>query len=331
MSITIKYPLLLAGLTVILVCGCKKDKAVPVPPSLTTATVTNITSNTATSGGTITDNGGAAITASGICWSKTNVTPTITDNITTGTTASGSFTSIINNLEDGSTYYVRAYATNSAGTGYGNVVTFNTTIDTTKVRFTYNGALVSYGIIISSVTGRKWMDRNLGASRTATASNDDQAYGDMFQWGRGIDGHQSRTSGATSTLSTTDIPGHSNFIATSDVATWYDWRNPQNDNLWQGSTGINNPCPNGWHVPTLAEWTSESIITTTSAYNQLKLTAGGYRWISGSITYSGTEGDYWSSTPTGHSSFSFYFPPSTTGNFAAYQRANGMAVRCIKD
>src|SRR5688572_22406021 len=170
--------------------SCKKDKKEITLPQLTTAAITNVSHNTATSGGTITGDGGAAITASGICWSKTNNTPTLSDSKTTGTTASGSFTSVMNNLEENTTYYVRAFATNSVSTGYGNVVTFNTSADTTKVTFTYNGATVTYGVITSSVTGRKWMDRNLGASQVATAYNDYLAYGHLFQWGRPADGHQ---------------------------------------------------------------------------------------------------------------------------------------------
>ena len=111
--------------------SCKKDKKEKkiTLPQLTTAAITNLSFNTATSGGTITGDGGGAITASGICWSKTNNTPTLSDSKTTGTTASGSFISVMNSLEENTTYYVRAYATNSAGTAYGNVVTFNTTVD----------------------------------------------------------------------------------------------------------------------------------------------------------------------------------------------------------
>jgi hypothetical protein len=90
----------------------------------------------------------------------------------------------MNNLDAASTYYVRAYATNSVGTGYGNVVTFTTTADSSTVTFIYNGVTETYGIITSPVTGRKWLDRNLGATRVATAFNDRQAYGHLFQWGR---------------------------------------------------------------------------------------------------------------------------------------------------
>ena len=107
----------------------KKDEKQITLPQLTTATITNLSHNTATSGGAITGDGGAAITASGICWSKTNNTPTLADSKSAGTSASGSFTSVMGNLEENTTYYVRAYATNSLGTGYGSVVTFTTTVE----------------------------------------------------------------------------------------------------------------------------------------------------------------------------------------------------------
>ena len=328
-----KYTLLFASLVFAIVCGCKKDKAAPVPPSLTTTAVTNISFNTATTGGTINSNGGAAITGSGVCWSKTNVTPTLTDSVVSSTTTSGSFTSTINNLVENTTYYVRAYATNSAGTGYGNVVTFSTTSDTTKVTFTYNGILVTYNIIRSPISGKKWMDRNLGASRAATASNDDQAYGDLFQWGRLADGHQIRTSGTTTTLATSNTPGHGNFILTADIATWYDWLNPQNNNLWQGSSGINNPCPTGWHVPTKGEWETEvvSITNANTAYtSHLKLAAGGRRpsYLDGSIL--GESCTYWSSTSDGNFS-TIYLVELGASYTAALERAMGASVRCIKD
>jgi hypothetical protein len=95
--------------------------------------------------------------------------------------------------------------------------------------FTYNGASWTYREVESN--GRIWMDRNLGASQVATAYNDSLAYGDLFQWGRNIDGHQVRTSGTTNTLSNSDTPGHGDFIVTSVAPN--DWRDPQNDDLWQ--------------------------------------------------------------------------------------------------
>ncbi|MFA5195704.1 MAG: hypothetical protein WC401_07905, partial [Bacteroidales bacterium] len=105
--------------------------------------------------------------------------------------------------------------------------------------------------VLNPTTGEIWMDRNLGASQVAASSTDSAAYGDLYQWGRGTDGHEKRNSVITITLATTDSPGHDDFITTSSSPN--DWRSPQNDNLWQGLSGINNPCPSGYRLPTDAE------------------------------------------------------------------------------
>ena len=94
--------------------------------TLTTTTISSITNTTATSGGNITSDGGAMVTARGVCWS-TSKNPTINDNYTIDGTGGGIFTSNITGLTAGATYYLRAYATNSVGTAYGNEVSFTAT------------------------------------------------------------------------------------------------------------------------------------------------------------------------------------------------------------
>lgn len=94
-------------------------------PTVTTTAVSNIAPTTAMSGGNVTADGGADITARGICWS-TSQTPTISGNHTTDGTGTGSFNSTMTGLTPNTTYYVRAYATNSEGTAYGEVVSFTT-------------------------------------------------------------------------------------------------------------------------------------------------------------------------------------------------------------
>jgi uncharacterized protein (TIGR02145 family) len=188
--------------------------------------------------------------------------------------------------------------------------------------------------VTNPITGEIWMDRNLGASQVATSSTDAAAYGDLYQWGRLTDGHQIRTSGTTSTLSSTDNPGHSNFILAPSSP--YDWRSPQNDNLWQGVSGINNPCPSGYRLPTEAELNAER--TSWSSNNAagafaspLKLPVAGYRLNSnGSLNNVGSGGSYWSSTVAGTSSRYLYFVSSNAG-MNSNDRANGFSVRCIKD
>jgi hypothetical protein len=129
---------------------------------------------------------------------------------------------------------------------------------------------------VVSPTGKTSMDRNLGASQVATSSTDANSYGDLYQWGRLSDGHQCRTSSTINTLSSTDNPTHGNYITTSTNA--YDWRSGQNNNLWQGAVGINNPCPSGYRLPTDTEFDAErqswSSNNQAGAYaSPLKLTA----------------------------------------------------------
>jgi len=88
-------------------------------PSVNTATITSITENSAQSGGNVTDDGGASVTARGVCWS-TSQNPTTNDNCTADGNGTGSFTSSLTNLTSDTRYYVRAYATNSEGTGQRN-------------------------------------------------------------------------------------------------------------------------------------------------------------------------------------------------------------------
>jgi len=101
--------------------GCKKATI----PELTTTAVTEITLNSAVSGGVITTDGGEDITEKGVCWS-TSISPTIADSRTSDGTGSGEFTSNMVGLAEGTPYYVRAYATNSVGTAYGTELTFTT-------------------------------------------------------------------------------------------------------------------------------------------------------------------------------------------------------------
>jgi uncharacterized protein (TIGR02145 family) len=183
-------------------------------------------------------------------------------------------------------------------------------------------------------TGRIWMDRNLGATQVAISSTDINSYGDLYQWGRRADGHQCRTSVITATLSSTDQPAHGNFIISPSGQ--QDWRSPQNNNLWQGVNGINNPCPSGYRIPTETELEAErlswSVNTSVGAFaSPLKLPMAGYRSFSnGSFVQVGTYGYYWSSTVS--NSFSQYlFFRSTDADVVDYVRAFGGSVRCIKN
>jgi hypothetical protein len=121
---------------------------IAIAPTLTTTAASSITKYAASAGGTITSNGGSTITASGICWSTT-ATPTISDNKTTNGTTSGAFTSSITGLTAGTTYYVRAYATNAIGTSYGAAQSFTTAATVAimtlpTIGSSYGGGKVAY-------------------------------------------------------------------------------------------------------------------------------------------------------------------------------------------
>jgi uncharacterized protein (TIGR02145 family) len=188
--------------------------------------------------------------------------------------------------------------------------------------------------VVNPTTGRTWMDRNLGASRVATSSNDAEGYGDLYQWGRRADGHQCRNSATTNTISSTDQPPHGNFILEPGLT--YDWRNPKNDNLWQGVNGVNNPCPTGYRIPTETEWIEERLSWSSknaggAFASPLKFTASGTRLGSdGSLQLSGTNGRYWSSTTSEISALTLQFDLGIAFISNGHRR-NGATVRCIKE
>jgi uncharacterized protein (TIGR02145 family) len=291
------------------------------PPTLITKPIIQISSSGAISGGLLYSVDGSIISR-GVVWS-TSINPTIQLSTKTSDGTVGDpmqFQSSINGLQPNTKYYVRAYATNTAGTGYGQELPF-TTLDGTVV----------------SATGRIWMDRNLGASRVATSINDVEAYGDYYQWGRGTDGHQKGTSATTNELSTTDVPTNSSFIIVCCQPE--DWRTTPNNNLWQGVNGINNPCPSGFRLPTIKEWEEEistwSSQSRTGAFDsKLKLPSAGQRLNNGYV-YNLSFGAYWSSTFTSITNFLSAFKLAfghNSVNVNYYDtRSYGNCVRCIKD
>ena len=160
----------------------------------------------------------------------------------------------------------------------------------------------------------------------------------MYQWGRAADGHQCRNSATTITLSSTDQPGHGNFIKSNSSLTtspFADWRSPQNTNLWQGVNGVNNPCPSGYRLPTETELNAERLSWSSNnasgAINStLKLPLAGNRSQIGGLVSQGTEGYCWSSTIETNASRRIGF--ASYGVFMVTNgRSFGFSVRCIKN
>ncbi len=136
-------------------------------PTVLTSPVADITASTATCGGVVTSDGNVPVTARGVCW-DTLPNPTVDDSFTADSTGVGSFTSHLSGLTDGTTYYVRAYATNSVGTAYGEerefstlpmlspTVTTNTVSNITVSSATCGGVVTSDGNVPVTARGVCW-------------------------------------------------------------------------------------------------------------------------------------------------------------------------------
>jgi uncharacterized protein (TIGR02145 family) len=197
--------------------------------------------------------------------------------------------------------------------------------------------------VTNPTTGKTWMDRNLGAERVAISTTDALAFGDLYQWGRRADGHQCRNSGTTSTISVNDSPLHDDFILVPTSSSTDDWQNPQNNNLWQGVAGKNNPCPSGFRVPTEAEFTLERQSwsggnNSNGAFNsQLKLPLSGFRERDTGIVslvddLGRAYGMLWTSTVgSGEEEARFFAYWSGNAFVNPYPRSRGYSVRCIKN
>lgn len=309
-----------------------------------TTSISSITCGSSTSNGTLTSgtvasgvssyvpyaggNGGAH---SGQTVTSTGVTG-LTATLSAGTFAVGSGSLTYTMTGTPSTSGTATFALNIGGQTCNLIRTVNVAFlcGTSTVTFTYNGASVTYGTV-SSAGSKCWLDRNLGATQVATSSTDANSYGDLFQWGRGSDGHQITTSNQITGQSTSTSPGSSFLVGSSN---WYSGTNP--DLLWQGVSGINNPCPSGYRLPTdpelVAEYSTWSSSGAAGAFGSpLKLPVGGARNNAGGSLYDiGSIGYYWSSAVSGALSSYVIFNGSGTYLFGN-SRANGQAVRCIMD
>ena len=215
--------------------------AIQLPTVITTA-VNNVAQTIATCGGNVTSDGGATVTARGVCWS-TSQNPTTTDSHTSDGSGTGSFTSNLTGLTSSTTYYVRAYATNSAGTSYGNEVSFTTADDvmqdgqpcpdaptvTDIDNNTYNTVQIGQ---------QCWMKENLRTTRYANGVNIPMG----------------------STYSFTDPYRYAPDNDNSNVSTYgylYNWPAVMGNSSSSSAnpSGVQGICPNGWHVPSNAEWT----------------------------------------------------------------------------
>jgi hypothetical protein len=171
--------------------SCNKEEL----PALSTISITNITSTSASSGGNITSDGGAGVTARGICWGL-NANPATSDSKTTDGTGIGQFTSNLTGLTAGSTYHLRAYATNSVGTAYGDDMSFITLGQAAT-------AITQAACCISS-TGAK-LNGTVNANYVSTTVTFE--YGKTTNYGQTITAAQSPVTGNSDTNITAEITG----------------------------------------------------------------------------------------------------------------------------
>jgi len=310
---------------------CLRDKIEYLLPTVSNVNIptTGMTTTSATGTATVATDGGAEVTARGLCWNTTG-NPTIENDNSIIGSGTGDFTSIINNLEEGPTYYVRAYATNKVGTAYSpQVTTFKVCPTEFDVIHTVglNGApetkTVKYHSISSSITGeaRCWLTQNLGADRQALSSNDNTESSAGWYW------QFNRSQGYK----------HDGTTRTPNLA-YVPWINGiHENNSWLAK---NDPCclllGSGWRLPTRVEWEAadappQNWGSQAQTYaSVLKLHAAGYLHYSvGALTGRGTEGRYWSSTNNTYD-YGYYYN-SNGSVITNISKAYGFNIRCIRD
>lgn len=223
-----------------------------------------------------------------------------------------------------------------------------TTGSTSCVTFTYTNQDVQY-TTVRAADGNIWLQQNLGSEAVATASNDSNGFGDLFQWGRWQDGHEKRTSSTLSVAPSPNNPaglglGNPKFIISE--TTW--WNVGSATNKWNAATPADATATNGcdpckalgesWRLPTEAEWEavldSENVTDIASAFSSnLKLTTAGARDSDGELYSVGARGYYWSSTVSASDpNFSkyLYYSNFIINANAGAPRFQGSSIRCIK-
>ena len=302
--------------------------------TLTTTAVSSISETTAISGGNITNDGGTLITQRGICYG-TNPSPTTANTTIISGGGTGSFISNLTGLTSSTTYYLRAYATNSAGTAYGNELSFTTSAVGSNIVSNPGAGVTFDGYTYASIVlgnGQEWMAENL---RTTTYANGDPIPNvtDNTQW-------SSLTTGA--------------------------WAHYNNDNQYENPYGklynwytvadTRNVCPTGWHVPTDAEYTllTDYLGGEPIAGGKMKTTGSQY-WQSPNINatnesgFSGqpagsridigtfylilSHGGFWSNSEIDVNNslvrILYYNNDDVLNDINA--KKNGLSVRCLRD
>jgi len=328
------------------ICSCSDDNSTdperPTVPVVSTAAVGVVTESTAECGGTITSDGGANVTARGVCWS-TDATPTTADDTTADGAGTGSFTSSITGLTAGTPYYVRAFAVNSAGTAYGDIRTFETETsgggDSTGTVTDIDGNVYQTvkicgqwwmaenlqvfhyrnGDTIANVTDNaEWEDLISGAYCSYNNDEDHVAtYGRLYNWYAVVDNRNIAPEGWR--------------VSTDD-----DWKQLEmclgmsqeeaDSTGWRGiSEGgkLKEAGTTHWHSP------------NTGATNERGFSAlpAGYRTYYGYFDSEGYLANFWSSVESNNDRgwYRYLFNESSGISRYDYPKPGGFSVRCVRD
>lgn len=317
-------------LLIFMVYSCKMDNL--VLPTITNTFVINVSSTTAASGATVTNDGGAPVLLKGVCW-NTSVEPTVENSKTMESVGTGSFMSNITHLIPNTLYYLRAYATNSVGTAYADQESFTTSSSALSETVTDVEGNIYNAITIGNQT---WMKENLKTTKYRNYT-DIPLYTDVEDW----------------------------FLLTTPGYCWYNNNSDNKDTNgalynWYavdvGRNGDKNICPLGWHVPSDTEWSilmaylgGDSVAVgklkeignvhwdspNTDANNESGFTAlpCGARDYGSTFFGSGLYGYWWSSTAIADGGAWGRYVGFDGSGGSSSPRLNqcGFSVRCLKD
>ena len=295
-------------------------------PLVASTGVTNVTTTSAYGSGNVTYDGGFEVTERGICWGTGN-NPTVAGSHLACGSGTGAFTGEITGLVPNMTYYVRAYATNAAGTAYGNEVSFNT--------LSGGGGTHEY-VDLGLPSGTLWATCNVGA-------NAPEEYGDYFAWGE------------TQPKDVYDWSTYQYCMGSQNTLTKYCNNADYGYNGFTDTLTILLPeddaatanWGNGWRMPTKEEWeelinnTTHTVTTqngvigrllTASNGNSIFLPAAGYRNENG-LDFADSKGRYWSTSLHTNSSYYpvfFNYAPGFFGMYYGSYRYYGQSVRPVR-
>ncbi|MCK9413373.1 MAG: fibrobacter succinogenes major paralogous domain-containing protein [Prolixibacteraceae bacterium] len=296
----------------------------PTVPSLSSSVIIATNDTYVSSGGTISEDGGSPIFVHGVCWS-TRKNPTTANYVTYDGAGGGTFTSTATGLFPDSTYYLRAYASNSVGTAYGNERSFSTGRMLAKDVDNNFYHLVTIG-------SQVWMTENLKTTRFRDSTliplvEDNSSWGNLILQGYCWYDNNQADNGST-------------------YGAIYNWSTVSSGKL----------CPSGWHVPSDAEWTILSVhlggdtqaggklkenttvhwkVPNAGATNETSFSAlpGGYRTITGEFGNVGSYGNWWSTSAlnstVAYYRYLYYGNGSMTKSYISQKY--GLSVRCLKN